>query len=313
MKTRLEILQNSIIQVNKEILNSTSDVYFESEMKKSSELLDIISNDYKYLWITAEITTNESKANISFFYNAKIALAIEYFMLMGQIEFDENLIITDATVDATQEFLHMIIKKTTTEIENNELGQIKIDIKEIKVVDNAIDIDLDLYRYYNIYMWEQELNDIKIDETVYILYDIVANELFKPKINIKEPIPLNNIKNNPINQNFNTDNVTIEIEDCDNRKKIYREELDNLKLLLGVELKLSVRIGSKKMLLKDVVNIDIGTTIELEQLASEPLEILVNEIKIAEGEIVVVNGKFGVQITKISSKVERLTKLRFKV
>jgi flagellar motor switch protein FliN/FliY len=64
------------------------------------------------------------------------------------------------------------------------------------------------------------------------------------------------------------------------------------------------------MLLKDVLNMDIGSVIELNQLANDPLEILVDNHVVAEGEVVIVDGNFGVQITTIGSKKDRLTQLK---
>jgi len=92
--------------------------------------------------------------------------------------------------------------------------------------------------------------------------------------------------------------------------KLEDEEMKNIALLLDVRLTVRVRIGSKKMLLRDVINMDIGSVIELEQLANEPLDILVDDKKIAEGEVIIVNGNFGVQITSIGTKKERLEQLK---
>jgi len=88
------------------------------------------------------------------------------------------------------------------------------------------------------------------------------------------------------------------------------EEMKNIDLLMDVKLPVRVRIGSKKMLLRDVINMDIGSVVELNQLANEPLDILVDNKKIAEGEVVIVDGNFGVQITTIGSKKERLEQLK---
>ena len=88
------------------------------------------------------------------------------------------------------------------------------------------------------------------------------------------------------------------------------EELSNIELIKDVRLPIRVRIGSKKMLLKDVLSMDIGSVIELDQLANDPLEILVGDKVIAMGEVVIVDGNFGVQIGEIGSKRERLEKLR---
>lgn len=89
-----------------------------------------------------------------------------------------------------------------------------------------------------------------------------------------------------------------------------QEELSNIELIKDVKLPIRVRIGSKKMLLKDVLSMDIGSVIELDQLANDSLEILVGDKVIAMGEVVIVDGNFGVQIGEIGTKRERLEKLR---
>ena len=80
------------------------------------------------------------------------------------------------------------------------------------------------------------------------------------------------------------------------------ESVENLKLLFNVKLKLSVRLGTKTFLLRDIVNWDIGQIIELEQMVNEPLDILINGVKVGEGEAVVVEGRFGVKIKYIGEK-----------
>lgn len=88
------------------------------------------------------------------------------------------------------------------------------------------------------------------------------------------------------------------------------DEIRNIELIKDVRLPVRVRIGSKRMLLKDVLSMDIGSVIELDQLANDPLEILVGDKVIALGEVVIIDGNFGVQISEIGSKRERLEKLR---
>ncbi len=88
------------------------------------------------------------------------------------------------------------------------------------------------------------------------------------------------------------------------------EEQKNINLLMDVKLPVKVRIGTKRLLLKDVLAMDIGSVVELEQLANDPLEILVDDTVIAEGEVVIVDGNFGIQVTEIGTKAERLKKLK---
>ncbi|WP_199770158.1 flagellar motor switch protein FliY [Helicobacter bilis] len=88
------------------------------------------------------------------------------------------------------------------------------------------------------------------------------------------------------------------------------KEIRNIGMLLDIGLSVKVRIGQKRMLLKDVISMDIGSVVELNQLASDPLEILVNDKIIGKGEVVVVDGNFAIQITEIGTKKERLESLR---
>ena len=87
-------------------------------------------------------------------------------------------------------------------------------------------------------------------------------------------------------------------------------EFKNINMILDVRLNVKVRIGQKRMLLKDVIAMDIGSVIELNQLANDPLDILVDDKVIAKGEVVIVDGNFGIQITDIGTKRDRLEQLR---
>lgn len=84
----------------------------------------------------------------------------------------------------------------------------------------------------------------------------------------------------------------------------------NIDLILDVPLDISVVLGRTKKSIKDILNLSTGSLIELDKLAEEPVEILVNGKKIAYGEVVVVDENFGVRITSIVSGVERIKSLR---
>ena len=84
---------------------------------------------------------------------------------------------------------------------------------------------------------------------------------------------------------------------------------NNIELILDVPLEISVQLGKTKMNIKDILNLGIGSLIELDKLAEAPVEILVNGKKIAYGEVVVVDENFGVRISSIISGVERVKTL----
>ena len=79
--------------------------------------------------------------------------------------------------------------------------------------------------------------------------------------------------------------------------------------ILDIPLQLSVRIGSTRMLIRDLLQLGQGSVIELEKLAGEPMEVLVNNKLVARGEVVVVNEKFGIRLTDVISAAERVQQL----
>ena len=83
----------------------------------------------------------------------------------------------------------------------------------------------------------------------------------------------------------------------------------DLDFILDIPLEVTVEIGRTKMLINDLLQIGQGSVIELNRLAGEPLDILVNSKLIARGEVVVVSEKFGIRITDIVSPMERVKRL----
>jgi len=83
-----------------------------------------------------------------------------------------------------------------------------------------------------------------------------------------------------------------------------------MELLLDVELPVSVSFGRAQLLLKDVIKLTTGSIIELNRSISEPVDVIVNNCVIARGEVVVVEGNFGVRVHEVVSRQERLRTLR---
>lgn len=84
----------------------------------------------------------------------------------------------------------------------------------------------------------------------------------------------------------------------------------NLQLLLDVPLTLSAELGNCTLTVQQVLQLSRGKVVELEKLAGEPLDILLNGRLIAHGEAVVVNERFGVRIVDIATPAERLSRVR---
>lgn len=87
-------------------------------------------------------------------------------------------------------------------------------------------------------------------------------------------------------------------------------EAANLRLLLDIELEASIRFGQRELLLKDVLNLRPGTVVELARQVNEPAELLVGGRLMARGEVVVVEGNYGLRITEILAPAERMAMIQ---
>ncbi|WHQ76837.1 flagellar motor switch protein FliN [Pantoea sp. Lij88] len=85
--------------------------------------------------------------------------------------------------------------------------------------------------------------------------------------------------------------------------------LQDIDLIMDIPVKLTVELGRTKMTIKELLRLAQGSVVSLDGLAGEPLDILINGYLIAQGEVVVVNDKYGVRITDIITPSERMRRL----
>ena len=83
----------------------------------------------------------------------------------------------------------------------------------------------------------------------------------------------------------------------------------NLDFILDIPMQVTVQVGSTKMAIRELLQLGQGSVVELEKLAGEAMEVLVNNKLIARGEVVVVNEKYGIRLTDVISTVERVQQL----
>jgi flagellar motor switch protein FliN/FliY len=89
-------------------------------------------------------------------------------------------------------------------------------------------------------------------------------------------------------------------------KSVQRTDLD---MILDIPVQLEVQLGRTKIAIKSLLQLAQGSVIELDGMAGEPMDVLVNGCMIAQGEVVVVNGKFGIRLTDVITPSERMRKL----
>lgn len=92
---------------------------------------------------------------------------------------------------------------------------------------------------------------------------------------------------------------------------IVSEKRDHkIDMLIDLSLPVSIELGKTQMVIKDILELERGSIIEFDKMASEPVDILINGKKMAEGEVVVIDKHFGIRITSLTEPSDRLRSLR---
>ncbi len=210
-------------------------------------------------------------------------LAAHLSDLMVGEEPKERSDLTENDIDATKEIVNNILGALSTGLNADKLlPSIRFEILSIEEIKENIELS----DFVHAWKYAISLNGLQSDFVYFGSSAFLS--LFEKKIELQ------------------TEEAQIE----NSAQVASNEELKNIEMLLDVKINIHVRIGQKKMLLKDVIAMDIGSVIELNQLANEPLEVLVDNKVIAHGEVVIVDGNFGIQITDIGTKKERLEQIK---
>ena len=224
--------------------------------------------------------------NVGMALPATLGSAIADLMLGGEGESREEM--SEDDLDATKEIISNIVGAITT-----SLGAQK-DLPKLSFTPDKIELlqqdGLNLSQYAKVLTFAFSLN--AISDEIYFFADSAFVGNFDKSAAPAAPAP---------SAGGGGGGASVSLSGG---------EMKNIGMIMDVYLPVKVRIGQKKMLLKDVIAMDIGSVVELNQLANDPLEILVDNKVIAKGEVVIVDGNFGIQITEIGTKHERLEQLR---
>ena len=281
-----ELLRKEIISTIEGLTGVAPKVEFQGEMDidKNTTLTPPLA--VLHVKISGSIETD-----MDIIISANVATTIGDMMLGGEgIEKDQM----DADdLDATKEIISNILGSFSTSLSaQKDMLKLSFNVEAIDFKDETSVVSFDNYSHLIVYNVSIQSS---IDNLSIAVNDDFYNKLIGSDIEDTEDsvVKENNEPKKPNKPN-----------------NLNEEEIKNIDLIKDVTLPLRVRIGHKKMLLKDVLSMDIGSVIELDQLANDPLEILIGDKVIAIGEVVIVDGNFGIQIGDIGSKRERLEKLR---
>lgn len=89
-----------------------------------------------------------------------------------------------------------------------------------------------------------------------------------------------------------------------------QNSLNDFDMILDIPVQITVELGRTKLSIRNLLQLAHGSVVELDGLAGEPMDVLVNGTLIAQGEVVVVNDKFGIRLTDIITPAERMRKIR---
>lgn len=280
--------------LKEELANTLEQLLSKSSRVKKSKNFDFESlNSSQLVESDAKFEVKGVSSILKFFIPTVSSTKFEYFMLGGMGDLKEH--IDDEVVDAVNEIISNICGSFSTSVNAqgfSDVGNVKFEIKSSSIIEKNI-----LGNLKNCYDFELSLDNedlpliVQFDEILLPFFSSItgvedsSSSVEKQQVEKKEPV----VSHAHVSATVNTPK--------------------NLDLLYNVKLKLSVRLGTKVLLLKDILRWDVGEIIELEQMVSEPLEVLVNGIKIGEGEAVIVEGKFGLKIKKIGNEDLRLSQI----
>ena len=107
-----------------------------------------------------------------------------------------------------------------------------------------------------------------------------------------------------------SDVSAVDLEELIDDAPVTTAEGQDLEVILDIPVSISMEVGRTAITIRNLLQLNQGSVIELDRLAGEPLDVLVNGTLVAHGEVVVVNEKFGIRMTDVISPAERIKKLR---
>ncbi|MCT7601350.1 FliM/FliN family flagellar motor switch protein [Aliarcobacter butzleri] len=279
------ILKSELANTLEQLLSKKTKVDSVEKFKNDTNLTQLIECNVK-------LDMKGLSSRIHFYIPAVSATKFEYLMLGGMGELKET--IDDETTDAINEIVSNICGSFSTLVNAqglSDVGSIKSEIKStIKVENSVLSAKDDAYEF-TISLDDEKYKLMVVFDKLLLPYFSAITGIYQeePKVQVAPSAPVSN------NTGSSNSSVT--------------PTSKNLELLYNVKLKLSVRLGTKIVLLKDILRWDVGEIIELEQMVNEPLEILINGVKIGEGEAVIVEGKFGLKIKRIINEDFQIDKI----
>jgi flagellar motor switch protein FliN/FliY len=294
-------LKDELANTLEQLLSKGTSVDSVSKIEKSD------LEDTQCIDVSVKFEFSNISSSWSFFIPSITATKFEFFMLGGMGDLKEH--IDDEIADAVNEIVSNVCGSFCTTV--NAQGFADVSSIKSELQNSSIKSCSEISDDENLFLLDLSLDGEKLP--IYLSLDKIIlpylssmtgyDQSEQPQSESAQPAPTASNVSAPVsNAGPNVTSLS---------SLLSEDSAENLQILFNIRLKLSVRLGTKNFLLKDILRWDIGEIIELEQMVNEPLDILVNGVKIGEGEAVIVEGKFGLKIKSIGDTSSKLSQIGF--
>ncbi len=253
------------------------------------------------VFLFLNIGIESEKAPCFIYIKKEFASILSDLMLMGPGEPKDKLEPDD--LDAIKELFSQVFGNLQTAFKENKQQELSMEISDITQENR----DIEGESFYDM-EFDIAVPNIKSDSVSLYMEKEKADALFKQTEEEEEQETEAEAEPESVPfENVETDRETTTQAPSDYTQS--QAPTGNLDLIMDVDLDVKIRIGEKNMLIKDILKLKEGSIIELEKNIEEPMEILINDKVVAKGVVVVVGGRFGVKITNIDTKEERIKSL----
>ena len=277
------------------------------EVKSQDEVRSDLSR--KYVQVSLDFSGGFNGTNLVLF-NIGDAEVVSSLM-MGDDSGTPPDELTDAHQSTIQEFVSQMISSMATDFTNRFGRSVNISAPSLSIVDNPSDLRLPPGPELVKVTYNLNIENI-VTSKLYQVFDLpFSADLAKSAMSGDRGMPQQTSQpQRMINADQGSQVGISPVKFPPLGESVPYGAGSNISLLLDVPMTLTVELGRTKYLVKDILGLGEGSIIELDKLAGEPVDLLVNNKLIAKGEVVVIDENFGVRVTDIVSPAERLNKVQ---
>lgn len=310
--SHLASMVNAVIPEQKKLL---SDIFNrESDIKLEASATTAFTLTPQQLGenpIQIERVLSDAYGSLVYLINESSALKIASFV-MGQDELQINDVVINALqetfIQISEPLLLKIGENLDTAIDVKSTAAKQIALADVVKPNNPMTINT-----YQIIADGQEISFFELLDPALIATpaskqpQMVAQGVMEQGGDSPAPLMPSSPQNQSKTFQYNPTVRSVQYNDLGAHQN--EQHIGNLGLLMDVSMNLTVELGKTKKQVREILQLGEGSIIELDKLAGEPVDVMVNHRLIAKGEVVVIDENFGVRITEIVSPVERITDL----